>query len=54
MLLDQSVSYKFAERPLDGADERTSEVRTRQSDRPRQITETAVGQAAERAQQLKL
>ena len=54
MLLNQSVGHEFAERLLERSAERSTEVRAWEPNGSRESAETAVGQAAERTQQLKL
>ena len=54
MLLDKSFGHEFTERPLQAIAERTSEVRSRQSDRTREIAETALWVTLDCSQQLKL
>jgi hypothetical protein len=54
VLLDKSFGHEFTERLLQAIAERTSEVRSRQSDRTREIAETALWGASHCSQQLKL
>jgi hypothetical protein len=54
VLLDKSFGHEFTERLLQAIAERTSEVRSRQSDRTREIAETALRGTSQCPQQLKL
>jgi hypothetical protein len=54
VLLDKSFSYEFTKRLVQATAERTSEVRSRQSDRTREIAKTALCGSSYCSQQLKL